>query len=348
MVRRSAGGRLEHAPLITSRKIPMLAFAVRRIAVSIPILLIASFIVFLMASLSGNPLSGLITRNPPPPPEAIAAEAHRLRLDLPLLERYWLWLTGLFRGDFGPSVQSNLDIGAEVADRFVVTLRLIAVAMLLALVLAVVVGVISAVRQYSKIDYIATFLGFLFLAMPAFWLAILLKQWGIDFNNAVDEQVIYTIGATSVPPPEDFWPRVADVVGHMVLPTISLALISYAAWSRYQRAAMLEVMNSDYVRLARAKGLSRRRVMVKHALRNALIPLTTVTALDLASIISGAIVTETVFQWRGMGDLLLNAIRTDDVYVTMAWLLVTASVVIVFNLLADLLYAVLDPRIRYA
>jgi peptide/nickel transport system permease protein len=108
------------------------------------------------------------------------------------------------------------------------------------------------------------------------------------------------------------------------------------------------VMNSDYVRLARAKGLSRRRVMVKHALRNALIPLTTVTALDLAAIISGAVVTETVFQWRGMGDLLLNAIRTDDVYVVMAWLLVTATVVILFNLLADLLYAVLDPRIRYA
>jgi peptide/nickel transport system permease protein len=134
----------------------------------------------------------------------------------------------------------------------------------------------------------------------------------------------------------------------MVLPTISLALISYAAWSRYQRSAMLEVLNSDYVRLARAKGLSRRRVMVKHALRNALIPLTTVTALDLASIISGAVLTETVFQWRGMGDLLLNAIRTDDVYVVMAWLLVTATVVIAFNLLADLLYAVLDPRIRYA
>jgi peptide/nickel transport system permease protein len=134
----------------------------------------------------------------------------------------------------------------------------------------------------------------------------------------------------------------------MVLPTISLALISYASWSRYQRSSMLEVMNSDYVRLARAKGLSRRRVMIKHALRNALIPLTTVTALDLASIISGAVLTETVFQWRGMGDLLLGAIRGDDVYVVMAWLLVTASVVILFNLLADLLYAVLDPRIRYA
>jgi peptide/nickel transport system permease protein len=326
----------------------MLAFVVRRIAVSVPILLISSFIVFLLASLSGNPLSGLLTRNPPPPPEVIALETERLWLDRPLLERYWLWLTGLVRGDFGPSVQSNLDIGSEVASRFVVTMRLILVAMLVALVLAVVIGVVSAVKQYSKIDYAATFLGFLFLAMPAFWLAILLKQWGIDFNNAVDEQVIYTIGAESVPPPEGFWPRVADIAGHMVLPTISLALISYAAWSRYQRAAMLEVLNSDYVRLARAKGLSRRRVMVKHALRNALIPLTTVTALDLAAIISGAVVTETVFQWRGMGDLLLNAIRTDDVYVTMAWLLVTATVVILFNLVADLLYAVLDPRIRYA
>jgi peptide/nickel transport system permease protein len=326
----------------------MLAFAVRRIAVSLPILLISTFIVFMLASLSGNPLSPLLTRNPPPPPETIAIEAERLRLDHPLLERYWMWLTGLFRGDFGPSVQSNLNIGAEVAGRFMVTIRLIAVAMILALVLAVVIGVISAVKQYSKTDYAATFLGFLFLAMPAFWLAILLKQAGIDFNNAVDEQVVYTIGDASVPLPEGFGAQVADIAGHMVLPTISLALISYAAWSRYQRSAMLEVMNSDYVRLARAKGLSRRRVMVKHALRNALIPLTTVTALDLASIISGAVLTEAVFQWRGMGDLLLNAIHSDDVYVVMAWLLVTATVVIVFNLLADLLYAVLDPRIRYA
>jgi peptide/nickel transport system permease protein len=326
----------------------MLAFAVRRIAVSIPILLISTFIVFMLASLSGNPLSPLLTRNPPPPPESIALEAQRLRLDHPILERYWMWLTGLFRGDFGPSVQSNLDVGAEVAGRFLITMRLIALAMVLALVLAVVIGVISAVKQYSKTDYTATFLGFLFLAMPAFWLAILLKQAGIEFNNAVDEQVVFTIGDSSVPPPEGFWPQVADIAGHMVLPTISLALISYAAWSRYQRASMLEVMNSDYVRLARAKGLSRRRVMVKHALRNALIPLTTVTALDLASIISGAVVTETVFQWRGMGDLLINAIHGDDVYVVMAWLLVTATVVIVFNLLADLLYAVLDPRIRYA
>ncbi|GEL18560.1 ABC transporter permease [Pseudonocardia asaccharolytica] len=326
----------------------MLAFAIRRIAASIPILLISSFVVFLLASLSGNPLDELLFRNPPPPPEVIALETERLRLDEPLLERYWLWLTGLFTGDFGPSVHSTLDIGAELTRRFIVTMRLIALAMLVAVVLAVVVGVVSAVKQYSKTDYTATFLGFLFLAMPSFWLAILLKQAGIDFNDAVGQQVIYTIGASSVIEPDGFWAKVADTAGHMVLPTISLALISYAAWSRYQRASMLEVMDSDYVRLARAKGLSNRRVMVRHALRNALIPLTTVTALDLAAIISGAVVTETVFQWRGMGDLLLTAIRDNDTYVVMAWLLVTATVVILFNLIADLLYAVLDPRIRYA
>lgn len=326
----------------------MLAFSLRRIVASVPILLVSSFIVFVLASVSGNPLSQLQTRNPVPPPEVIALEAHRLRLDLPLPERYWLWLTGLFRGDFGPSVESTRDIGAELVARFGVTVRLIAVAMLVAVVLAVVVGVVSAVKQYSITDYSATFFGFLFLSMPAFWLAILLKQAGIDFNVAVGKQVISTIGATSVPAPQEFWPWIADVAGHMVLPTISLALVSYAAWSRYQRSSMLEVMNSDYIRLARAKGLPRRTVMIRHGLRTALIPLTTVTALDLAAIISGAVVTERVFQWQGMGTLLLDAISADDVYVTMAWLLVTATVVILFNLAADLLYAVLDPRIRYA
>jgi peptide/nickel transport system permease protein len=235
-----------------------------------------------------------------------------------------------------------------LGDRFLVTLRLIAIAMIIALLLAIVVGVLSAVKQYSIGDYAATFVGFLFLAMPSFWLAILLKQAGIEFNLAVGDQVLYTIGEASVPPPEDTADRIVDIIGHLVLPTIALALISYASWSRFQRASMLEVLNSDYLRLARAKGLPRRTVMVRHGLRTALIPLTTVTALDLASIISGAVVTETVFQWHGMGDFLLRAIREEDVYAASSWLLVTAAVVILFNLIADLLYAVLDPRIRYA
>ncbi len=326
----------------------MLAFAVRRILISIPILLLASFIVFALGVYAGNPLAPLLAKNPPAPPNVIAAETARLHLDQSLIPRYFSWLGGLLHGDFGPSVVSTVDIGHELGARFWVTIRLIALAMVIALVLAVLVGVISAVKQYTVTDYTTTFLGFLFLAMPSFWLAILLKQAGIEFNSAVDAQVIYTIGASSVPAPSGFGDRVLDTLGHMVLPTIALALISYASWSRFTRASMLEVLNSDYVRLARAKGLSRRTVMVKHALRTALIPLTTVTALDIASIIGGAVVTETVFQWKGMGDFLLNAIRTEDVYAATSWLLVAGTIVICFNLIADLLYAVLDPRIRYA
>ncbi|RZT84049.1 peptide/nickel transport system permease protein [Pseudonocardia sediminis] len=325
----------------------MLTYALRRIVISIPVLLVSSFLVFWLGTLSGNPLTPLTEKNPPAPPNVIAAETARLNLETPLIPRYLSWLGGLFTGQFGPSVISTQDIGTELGTRFWVTIRLVLLAMIIALVLAVVVGVYTAVKQYSKSDYTATFLGFLFLAMPSFWLAILLKQGGIELNSAVGTQAIYTIGATSIPPPRGFWAQVGDIAGHLVLPTIALALISYAAWSRFVRASMLETLNSDYVRLARSKGLSGRTVMVRHALRTALIPLTTVTALDIATILGGAVVTERVFQWKGLGDFLLESIKRYDTYAVSSWLLVTAVIVIGFNLLADLLYGVLDPRIRY-
>jgi peptide/nickel transport system permease protein len=326
----------------------MLAFALRRLFISVPILIVSTFVVFVMVSLSANPLSYLIARNPPPPPATIELERVRLHLDQPILERYWHWILGVLHGDFGPSIQSNLNIGSEIITRFGVTLRLIALAMVVALVLAIIVGVVSAVRQYSKFDYTATFFGFLFLSMPSFWFAILLKQIGISINTSVGDQVFYTIGASSIYITGGAWTHITDVLGHMILPTISLALTTYAAWSRFQRASMLEVLNSDYVRLARAKGLPRWTVTRRHALRNALIPLVTVTALDLGSILGGAVVTETVFQWQGAGTFLLTSIQQSDVYAVEAWLLVAATFVILLNLIADLLYGVLDPRIRYA
>ena len=326
----------------------MLAYSIRRIAVSIPILVVSSFVVFVMVASTGNPVDDLRARNPPPPEAVIKATEHRLWLDQGLFERYWHWIKGLvLHGQFGPSVNSTLNIRSEIVNRLGVTLRLIFAAMVLALILAVVVGVVSAVKQYTAVDYSATFFGFLFLAMPSFWLALLLKQAGIWANDKMGTRVFYTIGDKSVTGVSGGWNTFTDIAGHMILPTISLALISFAAWSRFQRGSMLEVLNSDYVRLARAKGLSSRRVMVKHALRTALIPLATVTALDLAGIIGGAVITETVFQWHGMGDFLLQSIRQRDVFAVEAWLLVFAVVVILFNLIADLLYAVLDPRIRY-
>jgi peptide/nickel transport system permease protein len=235
-----------------------------------------------------------------------------------------------------------------------VTLRLVIAAMILALILAVMTGVYSAYRQYSKTDYSLTFMGFLFLAMPTFWIAGLLKMWAININNAIEaswgegHRPLGTVGYQSTIPPEGFFAKMGDYAGHLVLPTISLALITYAAWSRFQRSAMLEVLNSDYIRLARAKGLAPRRVMIRHALRTALIPMTTVSSLTIAGIIGGAVITETVFQWRGMGTFIIESIGAGDRYAMIGWMLLAGSFVIIGNIVADLLYAVLDPRIRYA
>jgi peptide/nickel transport system permease protein len=327
----------------------VLVYTIRRLLVTIPLLIVSSFIVFVMEASTGNPLDAYVGHNPPFSKAFINAEKIRLHLNQPILERYWNWLVGILHGDWGPSVTDRFaNIHQALFQRLGVTVRLIFVAMIVAVVLAIIVGVISAVKQYSVVDYTFTFTGFLFLSLPVFWFAILLKEGGIWLNaNVFHSRVFDTIGEASIPPPHGFFNVVLDDFGHLVLPTIVLAMTSYAAWSRFQRGSMLEVLGSDYIRLARAKGLSRRRVMVRHALRTALIPLTTVTALDIASILGGAVITETIFQWHGMGEYLLSGIRNHDVYPVAGWLLVSAAFVILFNLLADLLYAVLDPRIRY-
>jgi peptide/nickel transport system permease protein len=208
--------------------------------------------------------------------------------------------------------------------------------------------VISAIRQYSKADYALTFLGFLGLAMPIFWLAALLKEWGVWLNQALGVSFFATIGATS-PGYErmDFWEKVGDIAGHLVLPTLALMLNGYAFISRFQRGSMLEVLNSDYVRLARSKGLRHGVVMRRHAFRTALIPVVTIAAPLVATAVGGAIITEFVFRWRGMGNYLLEGIRNGESFQVMAIILLLGFLIVVGNLLADLLYAVLDPRIRY-
>ncbi|NEB77842.1 ABC transporter permease [Streptomyces sp. SID14478] len=327
----------------------MFAYTVRRILVSIPVMIASTFIVFLVVVNAGDPVANFATsRQPAPSKAAVASFAHHIHADQPVVERYWHWITGVLGGDFGPSVQPNLDIGHDLFSRFRVTLVLVVAAMVIALILAVACGVYSAVRQYSVSDYLITFVGFLFLAMPVFWFAVLLKQGGVQLNDATGSSFLGTIGEKSPYLDVDtFGNRLSDRIGHLVLPVITLALVSFASWTRYTRASMLEVLGSDYVRLARAKGIRRRKVLTHHALRTALIPLTTVAALDVAQLIGGVVITETIFQWHGMGEMLVQAATTVDVYRTMAWLLLSAVVVIAFNLVADLLYAVLDPRIRY-
>jgi peptide/nickel transport system permease protein len=198
---------------------------------------------------------------------------------------------------------------------------------------------------------VLTGLSYLLYSTPVFVVAILLKDFlAVDVNKAAGHTVLYTIGENT-PGTTGTMNVILDTAAHTVLPVLTLVLITYAVWSRYQRAAMLDVLNADYVRLARAKGLSPRRVLYVHALRNALIPVITVVALDFATILGGAVITEVAFGWEGMGRFLYEGLtgpESPDVYVVQAWLMIAATVVIVFNIIADVLYGLLDPRIRYA
>jgi peptide/nickel transport system permease protein len=319
-------------------------FAVRRLLISIPVLVLASILVFLMVANSGDPLSDLVL-NPRTPKSAIAFRRHELNLDKPMITRYKIWLTHFVTGNFGKT-NDGRNVRDLLFHRMFVTFRMVFLAMLVAIVVAVTVGVISAVRQYSILDHATTFVGFLLLAMPVFWLAALLDLGAINLNQKLHHRYIYTIGDSTPGLTGGFFHNLGNYAGHLVLPTLTLAAISYAAWSRFQRASMLDVLNTDYVRLARAKGLSRGRVLIRHALRNALIPLTTVVSIDFGAILGGAVITEKVFAWKGMGDVLIDGVTHQDVNELLAWLMLSAIMVILFNLAADLLYGVLDPRIR--
>jgi peptide/nickel transport system permease protein len=329
----------------------MFFFTIRRIIASAVVLLVSSFLVFTLCAVSFDPLAKYHARNPPPPPSFFTNEAHVLGLDKPFLVRYFSWLGGVLHGDFGQDI-NHQPVTDQMWPRLLVTGRLIIAAIVIAVILAVIVGVVGAVRQYHPSDYVLTFVAYILIALPTFWFAALLKQYlAAGINDLFGHQVLYTLGeetpglslyATS----GELW---SDRLGHLVLPTLSLGLLTFAAWSRFQRASMLDVLGSDYMRLARAKGLTWRRTVYRHGLRNALIPLVTVVALGIGQLFGGAIITETVFVWHGMGEYLFQSgIGQNDVNVVLGWLVISAFFVIVFNLIADVLYAVLDPRIRLA
>lgn len=328
----------------------MWAYLLRRVLAGIMVLLVLSFGMFVLVALSGDPLAQL-RANPNVSPATIKAAAAQLHLNQPLVERYWGWLTGLLlHGSLGTSYTGQ-PVGSQIAQRLTVTLKLVVPAVILSVALGVVVGVISAVRQYKPVDHISTGLAYLFFSTPVFVLGLLLKDFlAVDLNKAAGHTVLFTVGESS-PGITGGGNVFVNEVQHAILPVLTLTLITYATWSRFQRAAMLDVLNSDYIRLARAKGLSPRRVLFVHALRNALIPVVTVVAIDFAALVGGAVVTEIVFSWYGMGQYLLNGLtgaESPDVYAVQGWLMVAGTAVILFNILADLLYVLLDPRVRHA
>ncbi len=504
----------------------MASFIIRRLIASVFVLLAATFLMYILTALSGDPLQDLRESNAPNKAELMEARTKLLNLDVPAPLRYFLWLGGLFRGDLGVSIQ-NQSVNALLGNALSATLTLVTVATVVAIVVGIAVGIVSALRQYSGFDYGVTFIAFLFFSLPVFWVAVLLKQYGaIQLNNwlgeptiavpvivvlalvsgivwmsilggrswkrrgivfaiaaaatavvltylsvtqwfadpyigifvyaalaagiafgttavstglrnrkalyaslvtaavgvalyfpmmnyflngmtlwlfvvlavlaivvsgaigwfmgghdrgpvmrttvivgvltagliALDKYMSYwhayanssrirgrpmaTVGASTPGLGGNFWVQGIDLFTHLLLPTLAIILISVASYSRYARSSLLEVMNQDYIRTARAKGLTERTVVVRHAFRNALIPITTIIAFDVGAIVGGAVVTETVFGWTGMGRLFVTALDAADPNPVMAFFVVTGVLAVVFNLIADLLYAALDPRIK--
>jgi peptide/nickel transport system permease protein len=266
-------------------------------------------------------------------------------LDKPIFSQYGAWLGNAVQGDLGESERTNDDVQTMVSKALWYTVQLIFWGILVSAILSIALGVYSAIRQYSIGDYAFTGLSYLGLALPPFVFGILAIQVlavGPTEWFDLDEPWFYFIGLHEGG--ESGFNL--DYARHLVLPVMTLTVQIIAEWSRFQRAAMLDVMGADYVRTARAKGVPRRKVVTHHALRNALIPLITVMAIDIGALFGGVIITEQIFSIPGMGRLFIDALTAGDAPVILAWLLVTAVFVVAFNLLADVLYGVLDPRIR--
>ena len=265
---------------------------------------------------------------------------------------------GILRFDFGTSwrVARGKQISTIIGSRLDNTILLTVTATILSLGVAIPVGIYSAVKQYSRLDYIVTTFTFFGTAMPVFWLGLMLilifsvkfQQWGLPYFPAG--------GVTSVrTPPQGSLLRTlnvapggtSDIAIHLILPTITLSLLQMAGWSRYMRSSMLEVLRQDYVRTARAKGLTERVVIVKHAMRNALIPIVTIVVFTIPGIFGGATITETIFSWQGMGRLYFDALGADDWPLVMVLLFITSVLTVIATLVGDILYTIVDPRIRY-
>jgi len=323
----------------------VLSYVVRRLLYGVVVLVAASFLVFTFVSISGDPLAQLnVLPNASEQTKQNIIESKHL--DDPVPVRYGYWVKDAVTNQFGTTLLGDRPILPDLWRVMKNTLQLVLIAELLAVLVAIGIGVHSARRQYSAFDYTATTFSFLGLATPLFWLALMLQVLVVQVLEHTGYKIFPIASLNSVDPGSGIH-FALDRAHHLVLPVLVLMVASVASYSRYIRASMLEVMGSDYLRTARAKGLPERQVTMRHAFRNALVPLVTLVALSFGNLLGGAIVTETVFSLDGMGLYFVNNLRANDPYPVMAWLMVTATMIIVFNLVADIAYGFLDPRVRY-
>ncbi len=321
----------------------MLRFAAKRFVWSIPVVVIASILVFVAIKATTDP--GQL-RGPGIRQEDAIRYREQLGLDEPAVGQYTQWFGNFVTGDLGISLKTRQPVWPDLREAMWNTIQLGAFAFTISLGIGVLIGTLSAVRQYSIFDSLATGTSFLGLSIPPFFFGLILQivlvlQWNQVFGEG---STPFFTSRMNSPGIDGFgWDRLM----HMVLPALTVAVQGLAVYSRYMRSSMLETLGSDYLRTARAKGLRERRVVVRHAMRNALIPLTTLAAIDVGAVIGGLIISEGIFEWPGMGRYFLIAFADGDYARVLPWAMIVVTAAIVFNLIADLMLSVLDPRIRY-
>jgi peptide/nickel transport system permease protein len=320
----------------------MFTYIVKRTLQSIPLLFIISIISFALMTLApGDPTAMYTSAEGNNKGQNFnKAEAEkRLGLDKPIYVQYYKWMKLVVtKGDLGISMEDKRPVTDKIVERIPATLTLMATAIIISILLAIPIGVYSAVKQYSKLDYFFTAYSFLGIAVPSFFIALL-----VILFFSIKLSWFPVSGMRDVYDHFDLWDRVY----HLILPSLTLAFGLIATKSRFMRSSMLEVIKQDYVRTARAKGLSEKKVIFKHALRNALIPIITLIALQIPTLFGGALFIENLFAWPGMGRLAVNAIFLRDYQVIMGTTLIAAVLVVLGNLIADILYAFVDPRITF-
>ena len=323
-------------------------YVLRRLLGAIPLLLFVSVVVYGLLELSpGGPTSMYLRRGAGMSGEDMAKLEESLGLNDPFYVQYGRWLGNVLTGDFGMATTSSRPVSAEIMDRLPNTLYLMGISWMVTLMIAIPIGILCAVKQYSKFDHIITALTFIGQSIPPFWLGLLLL---LVFYMRVDNPfgsgpLLPSGGVATIGAHYAGWQLIQDRLVHLILPVTMLTATWVAWYSRFLRASMLETIHLDYIRTARAKGLRERTVILKHAFRNAAVPLVTLMALDLPSLFAGALFAEVIFSWPGMGRLFFQAAERRDYGLLMAIIMITSTLIILSNLVADVAYRVLDPRV---
>jgi peptide/nickel transport system permease protein len=316
----------------------MTRFLIRRLLGAIPLLLGVAILSFIFMQLAPGGPDALFARNARMTEEALQAIRHNMGLDRPVHEQLFIWLGNLARGNLGISYTQYRPVSQVIWDVVPNTLLLMGTGMLISLAAALSFGILAARRQYGFFDNVTSFISYFGLAMPVFWFGLMLQLLFAVRLGWLPSAGMESAGGGGP------W----DVARHLVLPAFTIAIGSIAGWSRYVRSSTIESLEQDYVRTARAKGIDDRRVLIGHVLRNALIPFVTVVGIDVPLYLTGAVLTETVFSWPGMGRLFFDSLTVRDYPVLMGVLLLGAVLIVLGNLIADIVYGVLDPRISYA